>query len=284
MATVSAPARRAAATTPTMSGLWPDCEMASTRPPDHVQLGAVDRRDRWLGQAGRQAELRLEQVLRVDRGVVARCRGRDHDPARPRLDDGRRPRRAARPAEAASEALDRIRESGRSRAACASRGGCDHRAAPNCGRYGRFASSSASSSGSTSPIRPPTSGCASSAARTSSRSPLSGGADGEALEVPSRRARGRAWPAASARCGDRVRAVAVDSRRDLDHVVRVELGDRAVVADVDHLDVAGAIVERREQLRGRLAVERAAAVVQQARASCRAPDRRTSRAAGARGP
>ena len=142
------------------------------------------------------------------------------------------------------------------------RGRVDHVTAPNCGRYGRFASSSASRRGSTSPIRPPTSGCASSAARTSARSPDSRGADRQPL-VGLDRSDEIAHRGLHRRLANRVGAVAVDARRDLDDVVGLELRHRAVVADVDDLDVPGPVVEGREQLRGGLAVEGAAAMCQQ---------------------
>ena len=38
IATVSAPLRRAASTTATTSGLWPDCEIATTSPPRQSSL------------------------------------------------------------------------------------------------------------------------------------------------------------------------------------------------------------------------------------------------------
>ena len=57
--------------------------------------------------------------------------------------------------------------------------------------------------------------------------------------------------------------IAIDAGRHLDHVIGVKPGKRIAVADVDDLDVARAIVEGGEQLRGRLAVEGASAVVEQ---------------------
>ena len=62
-----------------------------------------------------------------------------------------------------------------------------------------------------------------------------------------------------------MRAVAVDDRRDLDDGVGRQVGHRAVVADVDDLDVARAVVERGDELRRGLAVERPAAVLEQLR-------------------
>ena len=63
----------------------------------------------------------------------------------------------------------------------------------------------------------------------------------------------------------RLRAVARDARGHLhDHVVR-QVRQRAAVVRVDDLDVAAAVVERGDQLRGRLAVEGAAAVLEQLR-------------------
>ena len=62
-----------------------------------------------------------------------------------------------------------------------------------------------------------------------------------------------------------MRAVAVDARRDLDHGVVGQVRQRPVVADVDDLDIAGAVVERGDQLRRGLAVEGAAAAREQRR-------------------
>ena len=61
----------------------------------------------------------------------------------------------------------------------------------------------------------------------------------------------------------RVGAVAVDPGRDLDDGRVGQIGECPVVAHVDDLDVAGAVVERCDQLRRRLAVEGPAAVGQQ---------------------
>ena len=51
-------------------------------------------------------------------------------------------------------------------------------------------------------------------------------------------------------------AVAIDPGGDLDHRIVGHVRQRAVVADVDDLDVAGPGMERRDELGGRLAVER----------------------------
>ena len=62
-----------------------------------------------------------------------------------------------------------------------------------------------------------------------------------------------------------MRPVAVDPGRDLDDGRVGQVGECPVVAHVDDLDVAGAVVERRDQLRGRLAVVGAAAGREQRR-------------------
>ena len=49
------------------------------------------------------------------------------------------------------------------------------------------------------------------------------------------------------RLGERLRPVAADPRRDLDHVVVGQPGERAAVADVDHVHVAVAGDERADQ-------------------------------------
>ena len=59
--------------------------------------------------------------------------------------------------------------------------------------------------------------------------------------------------------------VARDARGNLHDDVIGQVGQRAAVARVDDLDIAAAVVERRDQLRGRLAVEGAAAVLEQLR-------------------
>ena len=63
----------------------------------------------------------------------------------------------------------------------------------------------------------------------------------------------------------RVGAVAIDRAGDLDDVVVGQVGDRAVVAHVHDLHVAGAGVQRRDQRRGRVGVEGAAPLLQQLR-------------------
>src|SRR6266536_2712475 len=65
--------------------------------------------------------------------------------------------------------------------------------------------------------------------------------------------------------GQGVGAGGVDARRDLDHGVGRQVREGPVVADVDDLHVAGAGVERGDELGGGLAVEGAAAPVQQRR-------------------
>ena len=62
---------------------------------------------------------------------------------------------------------------------------------------------------------------------------------------------------------DRRRAGAVDARRDLDDRVVGQVRDRAAVVRVDDVDRAVARVERLDERRGRLAVVRAAAPLQQ---------------------
>ena len=64
---------------------------------------------------------------------------------------------------------------------------------------------------------------------------------------------------------ERLRASGGDARRDLDRVVVGEAGERAVVADVDDLGVAGVAREGGDELRGGLAVEGAAAALEQLR-------------------
>ncbi len=86
------------------------------------------------------------------------------------------------------------------------------------------------------------------------------------------------------RLRERMRAVAIDPGRDLDDRVGGQVGQRAVVADVDDLDVAGAVVERGDELGRRLAVERAAALLEEGRLLGRASGRGTARAARARSP
>ena len=153
IATVSAPAARAARTTATMSGLCPDCEMARTRPPRPGHRRVVDRGDGWLGQPGRQAEVRLEQVLRVDRRVVGGAAPGDHHPARALAADGIG-HRAELAVGRGNDPLDRggdLADLSAHPRACGRRRA--HETAVKRGRYGRFASSNASSSGPTSPIR-----------------------------------------------------------------------------------------------------------------------------------
>ena len=58
-------------------------------------------------------------------------------------------------------------------------------------------------------------------------------------------------------------AVAIDPGGDLDDGFVGQVGEGAVVADVDDLQIAGAVMERGDELRGRLAVEGAAAIGQQ---------------------
>ena len=62
-----------------------------------------------------------------------------------------------------------------------------------------------------------------------------------------------------------MRTVSIDPGRHLDHVVGAKPGERLAVADVDDLDVARAVMEGGEQLRGCLAVEGASTVVEQRR-------------------
>ena len=74
--------------------------------------------------------------------------------------------------------------------------------------------------------------------------------------------------------------VRADRRRHLDDRVVGQERQRAVVADVDHLDVRRrSPQQRRRQVHGGLGVERAAALAPAAPASRRAPGRRTSPAA-----
>ena len=75
MASVGAPWRAAAAMTATMSGDAPDWLIPIDERVADVRLGAVDRDDRRRRQPDGQPVPDAEQVLRVDRGVVARCRG-----------------------------------------------------------------------------------------------------------------------------------------------------------------------------------------------------------------
>ena len=60
-------------------------------------------------------------------------------------------------------------------------------------------------------------------------------------------------------------AIAVDPGGDLDDGIVGQVRQRAVVADVDDLDVAGPGVERGDELGRRLAVERPAAAFQEGR-------------------
>jgi len=62
---------------------------------------------------------------------------------------------------------------------------------------------------------------------------------------------------------DRMRPSPIDDGRDLDDCRIRQVGDRAVVAHVDDLGVAGTVVQRRDELRRGLAVERPAAVIEQ---------------------
>ena len=73
-----------------------------------------------------------------------------------------------------------------------------------------------------------------------------------------------------------------DARGHLDDVVVGQPGERAVVAHVDHVDRAVAGRQRGDEPGRRLAVERAAALLEQRRLLGRAPGRGTSRAARAR--
>ena len=63
--------------------------------------------------------------------------------------------------------------------------------------------------------------------------------------------------------GDRRGTASVDARRQLHHRIVGEPGDGAVVAHIDHLDVAGPGVERGDELGGRFAVVRAAPLAKQ---------------------
>ena len=136
-----------------------------------VERRPVDGRDRRLDQAGRKPKVRLEQVLGVDRGVIRGTAAGDHDPARAGAFD--RSGDVGELAGLVEHPLNGVRDLADLAAHLrrGTRGGVDYVTVLNCGRYGRFASSSASRRGSTSPMRPPTSGCASRAARTSARSP-----------------------------------------------------------------------------------------------------------------
>ena len=60
-------------------------------------------------------------------------------------------------------------------------------------------------------------------------------------------------------------AVAIDPGRHLDHRMGRQVRERAVVADVDDLDIAGPGVERGDELGRGLAVERPAALLEQGR-------------------
>ena len=60
-------------------------------------------------------------------------------------------------------------------------------------------------------------------------------------------------------------AVAVDPRRDLDHGIGRQVGQRAIVADVDDLDVAAPVVQRRDEVDRGLAVVRTSALAEQRR-------------------
>ena len=65
--------------------------------------------------------------------------------------------------------------------------------------------------------------------------------------------------------GDGIRPRAPDPGGQLDDVVVGQAGERAPVAHVDHLDVAGVPGQRGDELSGGLAVERAAALLEQRR-------------------
>ena len=67
------------------------------------------------------------------------------------------------------------------------------------------------------------------------------------------------------RNGQGMRPVAVDPRRHLDHVHRLEVRHRALIPDVDHLHVAAAVVQRGDELCRGLAVIGTAAVVEERR-------------------
>ena len=224
----------------------------------------VDRGDRWLHEAGRQAEVGLEQVLRVDRGVIGGATAGDHDPARPRCPRWQPRRRAAprsalarMPSTAARDLADLAphRESVaplRSPAAANAAGSC------------RFISSSASSSG-------PRRRCARrpgvrlERGRTSARAPRQCRPDGEALEGLHGTTSSRMAAGPSVRCG----SGCAPSRSIRDGTSTTSSSPSSAtapsVADVDHLDVAGAVMERGEQLRGGLAVEGAATIVEECR-------------------
>ncbi len=84
------------------------------------------------------------------------------------------------------------------------------------------------------------------------------------------------------RLRQRLGPAAIDARRHLDDVVGGEPGERAVVSNVDLVHGAVVARQRRDEPDRSLAVERAAALLEQRRLLRRAPDRGTARAARAR--
>ncbi len=90
IASVGAPARRAAATVSTTSGERPDCEMPITRAPFTRGGAAVERHEGRSRERDGQPEDDPERVLRVARRVVGRPARGHEDPRRVGLPQPRR--------------------------------------------------------------------------------------------------------------------------------------------------------------------------------------------------